>query len=1214
MKTTARTSEFRPPLAASGTSRPGGRMVVCLVLLMTAGCAPAGGNAQTQPAVEPSQDNAQRLDEKALLTVDELTPPVAAPENDETVGEPHPRAREALEEAERLLEQQDNFAAVRLLERAVGFDPEHPALRRTLGLAYARQRNWAKALENFRRAAQKAPDDLTLQVWLGLLATGQNRHDDAIIAFRRALKCSDAKPSEAPAAEALLRLGQLLHRQGYHTAALECYERLGEWMRDHSDVYVERHTLRDVVLRPELLLTSRGELLLKLNRPGAAADVLDRAFRLDRSQPETVRLLLDSLLADGRGEQAEDVLMDIAAEPAHEAHFVELAGNICHEIGDPELPLQIWRRYRRQGRVHGPLAVELARASQEMGDADAAGVLLSEALETMPGNLAAARELVKIKSQSGDVPGAMALLVDILAGDDGSAEAVRAAVGAVAETDINEDLARDLRRRADTEPDHRRHAAHYVAGVVAERAGLDHLAVEQYRAALDAKDGFLAAADALTDIHLRHRRYDMAERVLAELKDTDSEFFRLYLWGKVALARGRSHAALDSLRNAYELDNTHLPVILLLARAYRNVGQHNQAVQMFRRAINIDPDNVDYYRRLFELHALMNQYTEAEAVVELLRRRTGDNLTADVMTAELHLARGEHDKARQLLESIRTRAPDSFAVELLEVRAAVESETDELDEEDFTRAVRVLSRAVEDAGGDSMAMRLLMQLLRDSHRQAEAVAVWGNLYRKTNEPLISRLYVLSLVNSQQHEHAVNVLDEILAGDPQTDWARHAMLESLQELDRTDEAIERVSRWIDETEEPASRQVFRRALLRIHSETEDYDAAQSMLDDWLRDTRDADTRGALRIEKIRLYGQSGEYDQAVEFVQDALESVSKDLPLKITLLQILNEAEQYETALSLATEWLEDADAETEGLLRHWIIDLYADTEQFDQAEVAAGEWIEQAPDDLRPRAIIVWGFVQAEQFERAGRLVDEWIETRLAEGVSDDEPTDDEILNWCRLTQVRLLLMQDLHTDALEQMESHTWYSHNADAMSMKAICLEQLGRNDEALETLERTHEMAPDDPGIKNNLGYFYADRGIELDKAERLIRGALSDLPGETAFLDSLAWVFYKQGRFHAAARVFEQALEASDEEDGDDETHPVILDHTGDTYWRLGRREDAVRMWRQALTDAERETRVTADVESVLSEAPLKLEAVEEGREPSVAPLGEGVETDTEESAQ
>ena len=157
-----------------------------------------------------------------------------------------------------------------------------------------------------------------------------------------------------------------------------------------------------------------------------------------------------------------------------------------------------------------------------------------------------------------------------------------------------------------------------------------------------------------------------------------------------------------------------------------------------------------------------------------------------------------------------------------------------------------------------------------------------------------------------------------------------------------------------------------------------------------------------------------------------------------------------------------------------------------------------------------------------------------------------------------------------------------------------------EYLELMERLFKLDEDDPGVNNDLGYCWADRGVNLAKAERMIRKALAAKPGQVAYKDSLGWVFYKQAKFAAAERIFDQAVQADEAE-----LHPIILDHAGDTCWRLGRTDKAVRLWHRALRLAEKEKTEDREVRQVLEETPAKIKAAESGGSPKVAPLGKGV---------
>ncbi|GAB5442801.1 MAG: hypothetical protein Fues2KO_31500 [Fuerstiella sp.] len=125
-----------------------------------------------------------------------------------------------------------------------------------------------------------------------------------------------------------------------------------------------------------------------------------------------------------------------------------------------------------------------------------------------------------------------------------------------------------------------------------------------------------------------------------------------------------------------------------------------------------------------------------------------------------------------------------------------------------------------------------------------------------------------------------------------------------------------------------------------------------------------------------------------------------------------------------------------------------------------------------------------------------------------------------------------------------------------------QSGDEDKGEQVLEEIYAETPDDPGINNDLGYLYADRNRNLDKAEKMIRIAVEAEPENAAYLDSLGWVLYRQGRFQEALEQLKKAN--SDPEYRD----PTIMEHLGDVYKALDQAAEARKMWQQAL-DREQE---------------------------------------------
>jgi tetratricopeptide (TPR) repeat protein len=93
-------------------------------------------------------------------------------------------------------------------------------------------------------------------------------------------------------------------------------------------------------------------------------------------------------------------------------------------------------------------------------------------------------------------------------------------------------------------------------------------------------------------------------------------------------------------------------------------------------------------------------------------------------------------------------------------------------------------------------------------------------------------------------------------------------------------------------------------------------------------------------------------------------------------------------------------------------------------------------------------------------------------------------------------------------------------------------------------------------NFIGYSYAERGIDLDTAERLLRRAIVLRPDDGLVLDSFGWMLYRRGRTEEARAILERADRLSPFE-------PEILLHLGEVYLRAGLVQRARDSFRQAL---------------------------------------------------
>ncbi len=109
------------------------------------------------------------------------------------------------------------------------------------------------------------------------------------------------------------------------------------------------------------------------------------------------------------------------------------------------------------------------------------------------------------------------------------------------------------------------------------------------------------------------------------------------------------------------------------------------------------------------------------------------------------------------------------------------------------------------------------------------------------------------------------------------------------------------------------------------------------------------------------------------------------------------------------------------------------------------------------------------------------------------------------------------------------------------ALVCESAGKIDQAIAQSRLAHAKNPGDPSACNFLGYVLADHNRDLPEAEKLILQAVAAEPENTAYLDSLAWVYYRQRRFPEALTAIVKTVRLGGiEQDGEG----VIADHAGD----------------------------------------------------------------------
>lgn len=135
-------------------------------------------------------------------------------------------------------------------------------------------------------------------------------------------------------------------------------------------------------------------------------------------------------------------------------------------------------------------------------------------------------------------------------------------------------------------------------------------------------------------------------------------------------------------------------------------------------------------------------------------------------------------------------------------------------------------------------------------------------------------------------------------------------------------------------------------------------------------------------------------------------------------------------------------------------------------------------------------------------------------------------------------------------------FPNDADLLYEQAMLAEKMDRLDDMERLLRRVIAIQPDYHHAYNALGYSLAERNLRLEEARALIKKALELKPGEPFITDSLGWVEYRLGNREEAARLLRQAYQARPDAE--------IAAHLGEVLWVSGQRDEARRVLREART--------------------------------------------------
>ncbi len=195
-----------------------------------------------------------------------------------------------------------------------------------------------------------------------------------------------------------------------------------------------------------------------------------------------------------------------------------------------------------------------------------------------------------------------------------------------------------------------------------------------------------------------------------------------------------------------------------------------------------------------------------------------------------------------------------------------------------------------------------------------------------------------------------------------------------------------------------------------------------------------------------------------------------------------------------------------------------------------------------------------------------------------------------------LIRIGDLYRTQEKYKDALSWYNKAANHIGSKipedywhllyarGMAYERQGDWNKAEVDLKAALTYRPDHPYLLNYLGYGWADQGMHLDEALKMIERAVTLRPSDGYITDSLGWVYYMMGSYKESIPYLERAVELLPYDS-------TINDHLGDAYWFVGRKTEARFQWERAYNYADDE-KLKATITEKLVKGPAARDPIRE----------------------
>ena len=388
--------------------------------------------------------------------------------------------------------------------------------------------------------------------------------------------------------------------------------------------------------------------------------------------------------------------------------------------------------------------------------------------------------------------------------------------------------------------------------------------------------------------------------------------------------------------------------------------------------------------------------------------------------------------------------------------------------------------------------------------------------RLPQEPSTNIAYARLAVSHSEREAALEAIDQALELQPHNGEALMVRAQILMSLGRGDEGLANLKRAVDDNPNDLNLHL---GLARLLVDAGRYDEAEGEFERIYKSGYD-DAQAMFTIGLLGL--ESKRNTAAATYFKRLLELGEFESEAHYYLARIADSQQKYEEAIE-HYEQVAGGDSFFDAQIR--AAELYGVTDRIAEGRARLNELKQSAGEDVQPRLVRA----EARMLREAG------------------------------LAEEGLVVL----TEGLEQ------FPNDSNLLYTRALMADGQGNAEMFRADLEQLIEQQPDHAHALNALGYHYADADTNLDAAEDLLEKASRLLPQDPAIMDSLGWLYYRQGRMDDALSFLRSAYDELED--------PEIAAHLGEVLWVTGEQDSAREIWDKALAESPDDMKLKSVVE-------------------------------------